>query len=398
MSAATFEYRAMDRAGRETTGTVTAANRDQVYRHVVEAGLTPLAIRQSKRRRGNRRGRVGLRDISQFTYQLQVLLEARIPIGEGIAGLGEQESNTRFREVLLDIATQVESGHTIAGAMERHRRVFGEVYVETVSAAEKSGTIIKTLEHLCEALERMENARRQVLNALLYPACVVTTLVLATSFLVTYTIPRFAGMFAARGVELPLLTRGLAALGNSIQTSWWAYALGVLGLAFAARYLLTHQRAMLERLLHRVPVLRTVVTGLAMARFARVLSLSLSAGLGLLEALEMGKRAAARETLSRDIDHLSNQVRTGRRLAEGLPEASYIPSFAKRMIAVGEQSGELVRLTSVVARHYERETEHRIKALTTTLEPVLVVTIASVVLVVALAIFLPMWNMVQLMS
>jgi type II secretory pathway component PulF len=398
MSALSFDYRAMDRAGREARGTVTAGDRDQAFRLVVESGLTPLSIKAARPDRRSSRGRVRLREISQFTYQLQVLLEARIPIGDGIAGLAQQESNERFRRVLLDIATQVEAGHTIASAMERHRKVFGDVYVETVAAAEQSGTIIKTLDHLCEALERMESARRQVVGALLYPACIMVTLFLASSFLITYTIPKFATMFASRGIQLPLLTRALAGLGNSVQAYWWAYLAVIFGTIVTARVLVSRRPLVIEQLLHRIPAVGAVMTGLAMARFSRVLSVSLSAGLGLLDALEMSKRAAAREMLSRDVNHLGNQVRVGRRLADGLAEAGYIPSFARRMLTAGEQSGELVRMCSVVARHYERETEHRVKALTTVLEPVLVVTIAGVVLVVALAIFLPMWNMVQLMS
>lgn len=398
MSALAFDYRAMDRAGRETRGTVTATDRDQAFRQVVESGLTPLTIKAAKPDRRGSRGRVRLREISQFTYQLQVLLEARIPIGDGIAGLAQQESNQRFRRVLLDIATQVEAGHTIAGAMGRHRKVFGDVYVETVTAAEQSGTIIKTLDHLCEALERMESARRQVIGAMLYPVCVMVTLFAASAFLITYTIPKFAAMFAARGIQLPFLTRMLAGLGNSVHDHWWLYLGALLGAVVAGRFVVSRHPMWVERMLHKIPVIESVLVGLAMARFSRVLSVSLSAGLGLLDALEMSKRAAAREMLTRDVDRLGGQVRVGRRLADGLSEARYIPSFARRMFSAGEQSGELVRMTAVVARHYERETEHRVKALTTVLEPVLVVTIAGVVLVVALAIFLPMWNMVQLMS
>jgi type II secretory pathway component PulF len=398
MSALTFDYRAMDRAGRESRGTITAPSKDQAFRRVVESGLTPLTIRPARAARRRPGGRVRLRDITQFTYQLQVLLEARIPIGEGLADLAKQESNPRFRAVLLDIASHVESGHTISSAMEQHRKVFGDVYLETVSAAERSGTMLRTLEHLCAALERMESSKRQVIGALLYPLCVLTMLFFATGFLVTYTIPKFATMFAARGVELPLLTRVLAGLGNGVQSYWWALLLGAGGLAFGGRRLLTRHPGVVDRLLHRVPAVRSVLLGLAMARFSRVLSVSLAAGLGLLEALEMSKRAAGRQMLTEDVDRLIGQIRVGRQLSDGLVDATYFPSFARRMFSAGERSGELVRMTGVVAQHYERETEYRVKMLTTVLEPVLVVTIACVVLVVALAIFLPMWNMVQLMS
>ncbi len=398
MSAVMYEYRALDRAGAESRGTIAATDRDQAYRKVTESGLTPLVLKPVRQRAKMMQKRVGLREISQFTYQLQVLLEARIPLSEGLAGLAKQEDNPTFRAILLDIATQVEAGSTIANAMESHRKVLGDVYVETVNAAERSGTMSRTLEHLCEALERMESSRRQVKGALLYPICVSVVLVLASGFLITFTIPKFATMFASRGVELPLLTRVLAGLGNSIGAYWWLYLVGIVGLVWGVRFMSTRRLKVLESVFHRIPAIRAVMVGLAVSRFSRVFSVSLSAGLGLLEALEMGRRAASRQMLSDEIEKMSNEIRAGRQLSEGLTDATYIPSFAKRMFVAGEQSGELCRMSAIVAKHYERETAHKIKTLTTIMEPVLVVAITSIVLVVALAIFLPMWNMVQLMG
>ena len=398
MNAVMYEYRALDRAGAESRGTIAAADKDQAYRRVTESGLTPLMLKPVRQRAKMMQKRVGLREISQFTYQLQVLLEARIPLSEGLADLAKQEDNPAFRAILLNIATQVESGTTIAAAMEPHRKVLSDVYVETVNAAERSGTMSRTLAHLCEALERMENSRRQVKGALLYPICVSVVLVLASGFLITFTIPKFATMFMSRGVELPLLTRALAGLGNSIGAYWWLYLVGIVGLVWGVRYMRTRQLKALESVFHRVPAIRDVMVGLAVSRFSRVFSVSLSAGLGLLEALEMGRRAASRQMLSDEIEQMSKEIRAGRKLSEGLTDSTYIPSFAKRMLVAGEQSGELCRMTEIVARHYERETTHKIKTLTTIMEPVLVVAITSIVLVVALAIFLPMWNMVQLMG
>lgn len=399
MTTVQFQYRAIDRAGRETRGTVSAQSRDQAFRKVAESDLTPISIRaQREAGRAGLRRRVRLRDVAQFTYQLQVLIEARIPISEGLTGLARQEENPAFRHILLDIASQVESGHSIAAAMEPHRDALGDVYVETINAAEKSGTMARTLNHLCEALERMETSRRQVRGALLYPACVTATLVLASGFLVTHTIPRFASMFAARGVDLPLLTSLLAGVGEAVRSYWWACLLVVFGLAALGRWLARTRVRTVEAAIHRVPVMRAVLTALAVSRFTRVLALSLSAGLGLLDAMEMAKRAASRAMLAEEIERVCEGIRGGRQLADGLADATYLPSFARRMLAAGEQSGELSRMAEIVARHYEREASHQVKTLTTVMEPVLVVAITGVVLVVALAIFLPMWNMVQLMG
>lgn len=397
MSTLQFEYRVMDRQGRETRGTIGAASRDQAFRQLVENGLTPLAIKAAAKSR-TRSGRVRTVELAQFTYQLRVLLEARIPIGEGIAGLAQQETNERFRAVLNDIASRVESGQTIASSMGAHKDVFGEVYLATIAAAEQSGTMVKTLDHLSESIERISETSRQVRAALSYPACVMFILAASVTFLVTFTVPKFAAMFEARGVELPILTRVLAGLGESVAGWWWAYLVVMAGVIWGVRWSIRNQRGAIELILHRIPALRTILVSLAVARFSRVLSVSLSAGMGLLESLELARRAGARELLSRDVARLIEQVRTGRRLSDGLPSVRYLPSFARRLYAAGEQSGELVRMTGVVARHFEHEVSHRVKNISTLIEPVLIVMITGVVLVVALAIFLPMWNMIQIMS
>jgi len=388
----------MDRAGKESRGTVSALNRDQAFRQIVEKGLTPLSIKYSRKKKIKKRKNIKTQDISQFTYQLRVLLEARIPIGDGLSSIAQQEDNAALREVLLDIAASVESGQTIANSMEPHRAIFGDVYIETIKAAEQSGTMLQTLDHLSIAIERMEESRRLVVGALIYPACVIATLLLAVSFLVLYTIPKFANMYASRGMSLPLLTRVLAGIGNSFQTYWWLYIIIMFVSLYGFRYVWKEHQPWLEIVFHKIPAVENVLVALAVARFSRVFSVSLSAGLGLLDAIEMAKRASGRVALAHDAQVLGDRIRSGQQLADGLDHTSYLPGFAKRMLIAGEQSGELVRLTGVVAKHYERETTYKIKSLTAMIEPVLVVTIAFVVLMIALAIFLPMWNMVELMS
>lgn len=398
MSEVSFTYHAMDRAGKECRGVVSAASRDQAFREIVQRGLTPLTIKYNRKKVKTRGKKIKTQDISQFTYQLRVLLEARIPIGDGLSSIAQQEENPTLRKILLEIATSVESGQTIAKSMEPYRSVFGDVYIETIKAAEQSGTMLQTLDHLSEAVERMEESRRQVVGALIYPACVIITLILAVSFLIVFTIPKFANMYASRGMELPLLTTVLAGFGQSVKDWWWAYLPTMVGMLYFVRYLFKHHMPFLEKIFHKIPVVEQVLVALSVARFSRVFSVSLSAGLGLLDSIEMGRRASGRAALNHDATVLGNRIRAGQQLADGLADATYLPAFAKRMFIAGEQSGELVRLSGVVAKHYERETMHKIKALTTVIEPVLVVTIAVVVLMIALAIFLPMWNMVQLMS
>jgi type II secretory pathway component PulF len=249
-------------------------------------------------------------------------------------------------------------------------------------------------------LERSIETRQQVRNALMYPACVISTLTLAVMFLVGFVIPKFAKMFASRNVELPIFTRILMWVGDSFQSFWWLYLLLVVGTVFAVRKAWRTEKGRwnLELLLHRIPFIKSILIGLSVARFSRVLGLCMSSGLGLIDALSMAGKASARPALARDVERIIDQVKAGGRISAVLVACEYIPPFAKRMLTSGEESAEMAKMCTIIARHYERDTTGLTKNIATIIEPVMIVLIAGVVLIVALAIFLPMWNMASLMN
>jgi type II secretory pathway component PulF len=398
MSAMTWEYRAIDAQGAKKTGTAQATTEQEVYRQLTAMGLTPLNLRVSSGKSGGQR--IKLRQLAQLTGQLSVLVSARLSISEGLYSIAEQEPNKAVKSVVKDVATRVASGETIADSLQLHPRAFNQIYIETVRAAEKSGNLPQALEHLAEMLERQEETRRAIKGALMYPCCVICALTAGVTFLIMFVIPKFAKMFAERGVELPIFTRILQWVGVSAQTYWYVYLIAAVGLIFGIRHTWRNPagRTLIERLLHKVPYMKSILVGLAMQRFAQVLGVSVKSGIGLIESLELAGRSSGRPLLTADIERLTSQVRSGGRLSEGLPTCQYVTPFAKRMIMAGETSAELPRMCGVVARHYERETTHLTKNIATVIEPILVVLIAGVVMIVALAIFLPMWNMVQLMG
>lgn len=404
MSAPAFEYRAVDAAGARRRGTLRAANQAEAFRKVTALGLTPVRLHATRARIGRRgragTARIGARDLAHLTHQLGVLVSSRIPLSEGLRSIAEQERPGPLREAVDDIARRIEAGEQIADAMSAHHEAFGEIYIETIRAAERSGNLAKSLESLSEALERTQEMVRQVRGAMMYPACVAGVLALAMSFLVGFVVPRFARMFEQRNIELPAFTRGLMRFGESLQSFWWAYVLVVAAAVFALRRAWRHPqgRVVIDRLLGRVPCLGEILRGLALTRFTRVLGLSISSGLGLIEAIELAGRSCGRPMMRRDADLMAAQVRAGGRLGDALPQCRQISGFTRRMLTAGEQSAELPRMCSIIARHYERETSHRVKNISTVIEPVMIVLIAGMVLVVALAIFLPMWDMAKLVG
>lgn len=404
MTQFSFQYRAVDPRGVRTQGVIRAGNKQDAYRRVAATGVTPTKIIEAKASGGSaaflRRSRIRPQEIAHFTYQLSVLLEARLPVVECFRSIGEQEPNQKFKAKILDMAAGVQGGKTITEALSPHRELFGEVYIQTIRAAESSGNMIKVLAHLAEQVEEQAEMRRMVKGALIYPLTVVVALGLGTGFLVTFVVPKFAEMFRGRGVELPLLTEALDAVGTSVRGYWWGYLVGA-GVAFVvARKLWAHPafRSFADRVFNATPVLGGVMTGLAVGRFASVFGLCLSSGLGLIDTLEMAGKASGRPMLQADVQTMIRQVKSGGKLADALHGCAYVPAFVKQLFRAGEESAELGRMCQIVSRHYSRETKHLVKNAATVIEPVLIALLTGVVLMVALAIFLPMWNMVNLMK
>jgi type II secretory pathway component PulF len=215
------------------------------------------------------------------------------------------------------------------------------------------------------------------------------------TFLLLFVVPRFASMFEARGLELPLPTQVLIAFSGLISGYWYLMLLGFGGLVFGVRWGWRRPatREKMDTALHRVPFLRSVLQGLAISRFARVLGITMRSGLSLLDALDMAGRASGRPLLEADARTLREQVKLGGRLSDVVQTCDYLPPFTRRMIAAGEEAAELHRMCDIVARHYEREVGYLTKNVATIIEPIMIMGLAGVVLIIALAIFLPLWNM-----
>lgn len=401
MTQVAFQYQAIDRRGARTKGVLRAENRSEAYRQVRAAGLQPLKIKPVRLRGGGgRRKSVTVKDLSHMTYQFSVLLEARISIIDGLRSIAEQENNSRLRVVLIDVADRIAAGQSVTDAIGAYRELFGEVYVETVRAAEASGNVTQILSALADMLERQYEIQKNVKGALMYPICVICALALAVAFLMVFVVPKFAAMFESRGIELPLPTQILIGISMVIRTYWYAIIGGAIvsfwGVRRAWRTPTTRKR--IDTALHRIPFLRDVLRGVAVSRFANVLGISLRSGLSLIDSLEMAGRASGRPLMAADAEKMKEQVNHGGRLTDVLLTCGYLPAFTRRMLSAGEEAAELPRMCAVVARHYDREVTHLTKNVTTVIEPIMIVGLAGVVLLVALAIFLPMWNMTTLIG
>ena len=399
MSTLSYQYVARDRTGAKRTGTTMASSQAEAFKKLMASGLVPTSLRVARPGLFGAR-RVKPKEIANFTQQLAVLVGARISISDGLRSIVEQEPAGRMRDIIARIASRIEAGDSVSLSIGEHRDAFGEVYIATIRAAEQSGNLVKSLDYLADMFERGEETRSQVKSALMYPAIICSVMVIALAFLLGFVIPKFSKMFASKGADLPLLTKIMMDVGNSVANFWWLYlviaVVAVVGSRAALRS--SRGRALIQRTLCRVPLLRQIIVGLAVSRFARVFGLCLSSGINLLDAIELSATAAGNAVLSADCTKMAQQVRMGGRIAESLDNCKFIPPFARRMLAAGDEAAEMPRMCGIVARQYEREATALTKQLATIVEPVLVVLIAAIVLLVALAVFLPMWNSVGLVG
>lgn len=401
MSLPTFKYVALDSAGKRRTGTLQAATATDASRQLSSTQLVPIRVRAVRRARGGLRlgrDRVTTQDVAALTREISVLVESNIPIARGLRSIAEHERKPALRDMAVDIASMIESGERLTAAFGKYEDVFGDVYIETIRAAEKSGTLAAVTTHLADMLERSIETRQHVRRALSYPAILIAFVALAMSVIVVFVVPRFAVIFEGNGVPLPLATRIITTVGDFVRQEWWIIA-GVLAISTVTLTRMWRNpagRLRLEGLLFRVPYVGSMLTAVTTARFSRVLSIGLDSGIEAIEAIWIAGRSTGRPVFCRECDQICDRMRSGESLESVLNTSTRIPSFARRLIGAGKDASELSASGRIIARHYDRIADHLAKNINTVIEPIITIAIAAIVLVVALAVFLPMWQMVSI--
>ncbi|MCC6427280.1 MAG: type II secretion system F family protein [Phycisphaerales bacterium] len=342
--------------------------------------------------------RVGHSDIAALTRELSVLVEARIPLARGLMSIAEQETKPALRNMIADVAAQIEAGASMTDALTRHRDVFGEVYIETMRAAERSGNLAAVTSELADLLDRQMELRQQIRQAMTYPVVVLTTVTVAFGVFIGFVIPRFSAQFKASGVELPLATRVVQAMGDSVRGEWWAYLLAIISLVigFCTSIRTEGGRLAFERILMKTPVVGQLAIAAFTARFLRVMAVTVASGLDLVESVVISGRATGGKVFTRDCQIISERLVKGENLGEALGSAEFLPVFAKRMLGAGTDSNDLARASLLVAKHFDRRANELTKSASSLIEPIMTILMAGLVLLVALSVFLPMWQLARI--
>ncbi len=399
MSMHEFKYTAFDASGELRSGAIRGECEQDAMRRLKAEGLTATrVVRVAERGPLFSHQKAKLKDIAALTRELSVLVEARIPLGRGLLSIAEHESKPEMRAMILEIATAIESGSPVSQAFEKHRGVFGDIYIETMRAAEKSGNLAQVTLHLADMLEKQIETSQQVKRALTYPVIVLAVVAIAVSVIVVFVVPRFAQTFASHDVKMPLVTRMIQGLGMSVRQYWYIYGSVVAGAvtSLIVAWRSTPGRHFLEGVAYRSPYVGRILQAVTAGRFARVFSIGLGSGLGVIESLEMSGRSTGRPLFAIECEEMADRLRQGDQLGDVIKRSEQLPSFARRLIGAGKDSAEVSKACGIIARHYDAEAGHLTKNINTIIEPLLTLALACIVLLVALSVFLPMWQMVKL--
>ncbi|MCG6200980.1 type II secretion system F family protein [Psychromonas antarctica] len=401
-----YKYTGRDNQGNTVKGELEAASIDFAVDKVMQKGIQPIEVKE-KAAGGQSldlgnifAAQVKVADLIIFTRQIYSLTKAGIPILRALGGLADSTHSALLSEALHDVLDRMHNGYSLSVAMSSHPRVFSQLYLSLVQVGENTGQLDRIFLQLSQYLEQEVETRMRVKSAMRYPSFVLIALVAAMVILNIYVIPTFANMFAKFHAELPWTTRLLLAT-SSFFVNYWPYLLSAIILLFVAIkiWLGSQEGAYIwDRWKLRIPIIGSVIERSLLARFSRSFAMMLSAGVPLNNGLYLIAFAVDNSYLKEKILAMRTGIESGETLLNTASSAQLFTPLVLQMIAVGEETGQVDDLLNEAADFYEREVDYELKNMTAKIEPILISIVACMVLILALGIFTPMWDMMSAMK
>jgi type IV pilus assembly protein PilC len=394
---AEFVWEAKARTGEVRKGSMEAESEDAVNQRLRAQQLQPTRVRKKGALFGFSVGSgVGAKDLVTFTRLFATMIDAGLPIVQCLDILQGQTENKAFAVVLRDVKASVEQGATFSDSLRRHPKVFDHLYVNLVQAGEVGGILDTILNRLAVYIEKAMKLRRQVRGAMAYPSVVIVVFFAVLTILLVFVIPGFETMFKDFGAkdELPGLTKMVMAVSRGFVTNGPFVFLGIVALIFAVSYYYRTPagRKRIHQILLRLPVLGDVLRKIAVARFTRTLGTLLASGVPILDALEIVAKTAGNVVIEEAILYARLRISEGKNMAQPLLETAVFPPMVVQMVGVGEQTGALDTMLNKIADFYEDEVDVAVAALTSLIEPALMVGIGGTVGVVLIAMYMPIFS------
>lgn len=396
-----YRYTARDPStGQYIKAVVQAENERAASKLISKEGLVPIDIQVADSGKGGlfggRFNRVSGKDKVIFSRQLSTLINAGLPLVQALRSVNAQTASKPLQLVVSKVISDVEAGSTLSAAMARHPQVFNRVYISLVAAGETSGTLDKALERLAIQQEKDADLMSKVRGAMVYPVIVLLVMVAVVVFMLVQVLPQVQVLYEGMpGAQLPLVTRVLLAVSNFIITFWWLMLI-LLGLAvfFTSRWARTvGGRRTMDRLKMKVWPFGPLFMKMYMARFARTGTTLVGSGVPLIQMLEVTGEAVDNVHIQESLTKATDKVKGGKALSEALSNDPNFLSLVPNMIKIGEQSGSLEQMMGKTADYYEKEVDDQIKAISTIIEPILMVVLGVVAFIIVAAVLLPVYSL-----
>ena len=395
-----YDYEARDSASNKIVKSVVQADSENAAAKLLTAqGFVPLKIElQDDKTNFFARfsGRITTKDRVVFTRQLATLIGAGLPLAQSLRTVQEQTTNKRMQEIVQEIISDVEGGKSLSDSFAKHPEAFNKVYVALVSAGETSGTMDDSLKRLAAQQEKDAAMMSKIRGAMMYPSIVLVVIILVIGFMLFTVVPQVEGLYRDLNKGLPFVTLMMIKVANFFSSLWWLVILAmIIGGYFLAQYLKTEQGIRTKDIFKlNVPMFKGMFRKMYMARFARTGQVLLSTGVPMLDMLRITSDAVNNVIISESILRASDKVKGGKALSASLSNEDYFLAMVPQMIKIGEQSGKIDEMMGKTAQVYEDELDEEIRALSTAIEPVLMVFLAIVAGTMVAAILLPIYSLV----
>ncbi len=392
----TFTYTARAVNGELKTATIDAPSREEVVAQLRRQRMSVVKV-DEETKKTKARGTIKMRDIVIFTRQFSTMINAGLPLVQALDILAKQTENKVLADVTRAVVFDVESGHTVADALGKHPNAFSELYVNMVAAGEAGGILDTILMRLATFMEKNDALIRKVKGAMIYPGVIMSVAAIAIAVLLIFVIPVFESMFASVGLALPLPTRIVIGMSRFLKGYWWAIGAGLGGGAWLLKryYASPSGKLNIDKMLLKMPVLGDVLRKSAVSRFTRTLGTLISSGVSILDGLEITAKTAGNRVIQDAIMQSRASIAGGDTIAAPLQKSAVFPPMVISMIAVGEQTGGLDEMLSKIADFYDEEVDAAVSGLLSLLEPIMIVFLGVVVGGMVVAMYLPIFDMIN---
>jgi type IV pilus assembly protein PilC len=396
---AKFVWEGKSKSGNVVTGEMEAPNEAFVLSQLRRQQVMPVKVRSKGKDIGIKfdfgRGSVTQKELAIFTRQFATMIDAGLPLVQCLDILGNQQENGAFKKIVLKVKEDVEGGSTFADALGKHPRFFDQLFVNLVSAGEVGGILDTILARLAAYIEKAMKLEKKIKSAMVYPATILSVALIVTMVLLLKVIPTFGAMFKDFGAQLPAPTVFVMALSDYARKYFFVAVVAIVGIVFAIKWYYRQEngRRQIDALLLKMPVIGSLLQRIAVARFARTLGTMVSSGVPILESMDIVSKSAGNKVIEEAIAKARLSISEGKTIADPLADAKVFPTMVTQMVGVGEATGALDTMLNKIADFYDEEVDTAVDALTSLLEPMLMVFLGVVIGGLVIAMYLPIFKL-----